>query len=46
MGPPGDTSANERTTALDAAVIRPGRFDLQLFVGTPNLRARVGHVGE
>ena len=34
--------ATNRLTALDAAVIRPGRFDLQLFVGTPNLPARMG----
>ena len=33
--------ATNRLTALDAAVIRPGRFDLQLFVGTPNLAARM-----
>ena len=26
---------------LDAAVTRPGRFDMQLFVGTPNLKARL-----
>ena len=34
--------ATNRLTALDAAVTRPGRFDLQLFVGTPNLAARMG----
>ena len=34
--------ATNRLTALDAAVTRPGRFDLQLFVGTPNLSARMG----
>jgi len=33
--------ATNRLTALDAAVTRPGRFDLQLFVGTPNLPARM-----
>jgi len=33
--------ATNRLRAFDAAVIRPGRFDLQLFVGTPNLEARV-----
>mmetsp|Transcript_364 Transcript_364/g.527 ORF Transcript_364/g.527 Transcript_364/m.527 type:complete len:764 (+) Transcript_364:74-2365(+) len=33
--------ATNRLRAFDAAVIRPGRFDLQLFVGTPNLDARV-----
>jgi len=33
--------ATNRLTALDAAVTRPGRFDLQLFVGTPNLPARL-----
>ena len=34
--------ATNRLAALDAAVTRPGRFDLQLFVGTPNLPARMG----
>ena len=34
--------ATNRLTALDSAVTRPGRFDLQLFVGTPNLSARLG----
>ena len=34
--------ATNRLTALDAAVTRPGRFDLQLFVGTPNLPSRMG----
>jgi len=34
--------ATNRLAALDAAVTRPGRFDLQLFVGTPNLSARMG----
>lgn len=33
--------ATNRLAALDAAVTRPGRFDLQLFVGTPNLPARM-----
>lgn len=32
--------ATNRLRAFDAAVIRPGRFDLLLFVGTPNLEAR------
>ncbi len=32
--------ATNRLRAFDAAVIRPGRFDLLLFVGTPNLAAR------
>ena len=36
--------ATNRLTALDAAVTRPGRFDLQLFVGTPNLPARMGRL--
>ena len=26
--------------AFDAAIIRPGRFDMQIFVGTPNQEAR------
>jgi SpoVK/Ycf46/Vps4 family AAA+-type ATPase len=33
--------ATNRLRAFDAAIIRPGRFDIQLFVGTPNLDARV-----
>jgi SpoVK/Ycf46/Vps4 family AAA+-type ATPase len=33
--------ATNRLRAFDAAIIRPGRFDIQLFVGTPNLGARV-----
>jgi hypothetical protein len=33
--------ATNRLRAFDAAIIRPGRFDVQLFVGTPNLGARV-----
>jgi len=33
--------ATNRLRAFDAAIIRPGRFDMQLFVGTPNLEARV-----
>merc|ERR1711871_434296 len=32
--------ATNRLRSFDAAVIRPGRFDLLLFVGTPNLSAR------
>lgn len=32
--------ATNRLRAFDAAIIRPGRFDMQLFVGTPNLDAR------
>ena len=32
--------ATNRLRAFDAAIIRPGRFDMQLFVGTPNLKAR------
>jgi hypothetical protein len=33
--------ATNRLRAFDAAIIRPGRFDMQLFVGTPNLQSRV-----
>jgi hypothetical protein len=33
--------ATNRLRAFDAAIIRPGRFDMQLFVGTPNLQARI-----
>ena len=29
--------ATNRLRAFDSAVTRPGRFDMQLFVGTPNL---------
>ena len=32
--------ATNRLRAFDAAIIRPGRFDIQLFVGTPNLESR------
>jgi SpoVK/Ycf46/Vps4 family AAA+-type ATPase len=32
--------ATNRLRAFDSAIIRPGRFDMQLFVGTPNLSAR------
>jgi len=33
--------ATNRLRAFDVAIIRPGRFDMQLFVGTPNLESRV-----
>jgi hypothetical protein len=32
--------ATNRLRAFDTAITRPGRFDMQLFVGTPNLGAR------
>lgn len=32
--------ATNRLRAFDSAITRPGRFDLQLFVGTPNLQSR------
>ena len=32
--------ATNRLRSFDAAVTRPGRFDILLFVGTPNLNAR------
>jgi SpoVK/Ycf46/Vps4 family AAA+-type ATPase len=32
--------ATNRLRAFDSAITRPGRFDMQLFVGTPNLEAR------
>lgn len=32
--------ATNRLRSFDAAVTRPGRFDLLLFVGTPNLQVR------
>jgi len=33
--------ATNRLRAFDSAITRPGRFDLALFVGTPNLPSRV-----
>ena len=33
--------ATNRLQIFDKAIIRPGRFDIQLFVGTPNLESRV-----
>jgi SpoVK/Ycf46/Vps4 family AAA+-type ATPase len=33
--------ATNRLRAFDSAITRQGRFDMQLFVGTPNLEARV-----
>ena len=33
--------ATNRLKSLDSAIIRPGRFDMQLFVGTPNLSSRL-----
>lgn len=33
--------ATNRLKAFDSAITRPGRFDMQLFVGTPNLHSRV-----
>jgi hypothetical protein len=33
--------ATNRLRSFDSAIIRPGRFDIQLFVGTPNLNSRV-----
>jgi SpoVK/Ycf46/Vps4 family AAA+-type ATPase len=32
--------ATNRLRAFDSAITRQGRFDLQLFVGTPNLKSR------
>ena len=32
--------ATNRLRSFDAAVTRPGRFDLLLFVGTPNLQVQ------
>ena len=32
--------ATNRLRAFDSAITRPGRFDMQLFVGTPNLDSR------
>eukprot|EP01031_Cornospumella_fuschlensis_P033266 gene33266-40246_t len=36
--------ATNRLRSFDAAVIRPGRFDMLLFVGTPNLAARLSRL--
>jgi len=33
--------ATNRLRSFDAAVTRPGRFDMLLFVGTPNLSSRI-----
>ena len=33
--------ATNRLRAFDAAITRRGRFDMQLFVGTPNLESRL-----
>jgi SpoVK/Ycf46/Vps4 family AAA+-type ATPase len=33
--------ATNRLKVFDSAITRPGRFDMQLFVGTPNLNSRV-----
>ena len=33
--------ATNRLRAFDSAITRPGRFDMQLFVGTPNLESRL-----
>lgn len=33
--------ATNRLRAFDSAITRRGRFDMQLFVGTPNLEARI-----
>ena len=38
--------ATNRLRAFDSAITRPGRFDMQLFVGTPNLEARVSQFTE
>jgi SpoVK/Ycf46/Vps4 family AAA+-type ATPase len=38
--------ATNRLRAFDSAITRPGRFDMQLFVGTPNLVSRVNQFRE
>ena len=38
--------ATNRLRSFDAAVTRPGRFDMVLFVGTPNLESRVKRLQE
>ena len=36
--------ATNRLRSFDAAVVRPGRFDLLLFVGTPNRSSRMARL--
>lgn len=36
--------ATNRLRSFDAAVTRPGRFDMLVFLGTPNLAARVNRL--
>ena len=36
--------ATNRLRSFDAAVTRPGRFDMLLFVGTPNLYGRMNRL--
>lgn len=38
--------ATNRLRAFDSAITRPGLFDMQLFVGTPNLDSRVSQFRE
>lgn len=38
--------ATNRLRAFDSAITRPGRFDMQLLVGTPNLESRVSQFQE
>lgn len=38
--------ATNRLRAFDSAITRPGRFDMQLFVATPNLEARCIQLGQ
>ena len=33
--------ATNRLHAFDKAITRPGRFDMQIFVGAPNLESRI-----
>ena len=38
--------ATNRLRSFDAAVTRPGRFDMLLFVGTPNKQARIDRLAK
>lgn len=38
--------ATNRLRSFDAAVIRPGRFDVIMFVGTPNIESRVKRLAD